>query len=214
MYSFRPRGHKSPPTLCGRLNPTHTPASNAVAFQPPAMPNTRMWLCTQCYTLVFFPPRTVPTAPSRFPNMIEDAVICLGNCPPRIRMSASVHKRFLVRNVVSMLSHRVISKARLYEVIRWYGFLRCAPIMWSETRWCTVRSLELCLANGPRTRTTVRDLRVGGMHIVYFFFACTVKAKARQISTTTSIILANPCGDREAILASSAYSIPHTARGP
>ena len=43
-------------------------------------------------------------------------------------------KSFLVRNVVSMLSHRVISSARLYEVIRWSGLWPCVPIMRSKTR--------------------------------------------------------------------------------
>ena len=34
-------------------------------------------------------------------------------------MSAPAHEGLLVRNVVSILSHRVISRARLYEVFRW-----------------------------------------------------------------------------------------------
>ena len=44
------------------------------------------------------------------------------------------------------------------------------------------------------------------------FFADAVKAKARQISTMTSIIILNPCGDRKTMQASSEYSMPHTAR--
>ena len=51
------------------------------------------------------------------------------------------HRSLLVRNVVSMFSHRVISRARLYEVILWPDFLRCAPMMRRKTRWFTVRSL-------------------------------------------------------------------------
>ena len=43
-------------------------------------------------------------------------------------------------------------------------------------------------------------------------FSDTVRAKARQISTMTSIILASPRGDREIMHASSTYSIPHTAQ--
>ena len=46
--------------------------------------------------------------------------------------------------------------------------------------------------------------------MVSVFFADTVKA--RQTSAMTSIILASPCGDRETMPASSAYSMPHTAR--
>ena len=48
--------------------------------------------------------------------------------------------------------------------------------------------------------------------MVSVFFADTVNAKARQTFTMTSIILAIPCGDRETVQASSAYSMPHTAR--
>ena len=48
--------------------------------------------------------------------------------------------------------------------------------------------------------------------VVSVFFADTVNASARQTSTITSIILASPCGDRETMEVSSAYSITHTAR--
>ena len=48
--------------------------------------------------------------------------------------------------------------------------------------------------------------------MVSVFFADTVSANARQTSTITSIIIAGPCGDRETMQASSAYSMPHTAR--
>ena len=51
--------------------------------------------------------------------------IRFGSRPPLIRMSALADKSLLVRNVVSMLSHWVISRARLYEVIQWSGLLRC-----------------------------------------------------------------------------------------
>ena len=42
------------------------------------------------------------------------------------------------------------------------------------------------------------------------FFSVTFRAKARQTSMITSITLASPRGDREAMQASSAYNIPHT----
>ena len=64
--------------------------------------------------LFLFPPRPLRTAPSRFPNMIR-----FGNRPPLIQRSVPAHKSLFVRNVVSMLSHRLISWTRLYEVIRW-----------------------------------------------------------------------------------------------
>ena len=131
---FPPRGHEPPPTLV--TVSTHTSAFNAVAFQSPAIPNARMSLWTQSVHSSFsFPSRPLRTAPSRFPNTIR-----FGSCPPLVRMSVSTQKSLLGRNVVSMLSHRVISRARLYEVMRWSGLLRCAPMIRSKTRWCTVRS--------------------------------------------------------------------------
>ena len=108
---------------------TQTSAFNAIVFQSPVMPNARMSLYTQSVHSFSFPPHPVRTAPSRFPNMIR-----FGNRPPLIRRSVLAHKSPLVRNFVSMLSHRVISRARLYEVIRWSGLLRCAPMKRSKTR--------------------------------------------------------------------------------
>ena len=134
---FPPRVHEPPPTLV--TVSTHTSAFNAVAFQSLAIPNARMSLYTQSVHSFSFPARPLLTAPSRFPNTIR-----FGSCPPFVRMSVPAHKSRLVRNVVSMLSHRVISRARLYEVMRWSGLLRCASMIRSKTRWCTVRSLAEC----------------------------------------------------------------------
>ena len=103
-------------------------ASNAVAFQSLAMLNARMSLCAQSvHHCLSFPPRSLRTAPSRFPNTIR-----FGTRPPLIRISTPAHKSLLVRNV-AMLSHLVISRAQMNEVNRWYGLLRCAPI-WCEAR--------------------------------------------------------------------------------
>ena len=118
---------------------THTSAFDAVAFQSPVIPNARMSPCTQSVHFFAFPPRLLRTAPSRFPNTIR-----FGSHPPLIQMSIPAHKSLLVLNVVSMLSHRVISRVRLYEVIRWSSLLRCAPIVRSKTRWCAMRSLAKC----------------------------------------------------------------------
>ena len=109
---------------------THTSAFNTVAFQSPAIPNAQMSICTQSVHSFSFPPRPLCTAPSRFPDTIR-----FGSRSPLIRMSVPAYKSLLVRNVVSMLSHPVISRARLYEVIRWSGLLRCAPMIRSKTRW-------------------------------------------------------------------------------
>ena len=103
---FPPRGHEPPPTLL--TVSTHTSAFNAVAFQSPTMPNARMSLWTQSVHSFSFPPRPLRTAPSRFPKMIR-----FGSRPPLIQRSVPAHKSLLVRNVVSMLSHPVISCSRL-----------------------------------------------------------------------------------------------------
>ena len=67
---------------------THTAAFNAIAFQPPVMPNARMSLCTQSVHSFSFPPRSLRTAPSRFPNIIH-----FGSRPPLIRMRVPAHKK-------------------------------------------------------------------------------------------------------------------------
>ena len=115
---------------------THTSAFKAVAFQSTAMPNARMLLWTQSVHSFSFPPRSLRTASLRVPKTIR-----FGSRPPVIRRSVPAHKSLLVRKVVSMLSHSVVLRARLYEVIRWSGTLCCAPMIRSRTRWCTVRSL-------------------------------------------------------------------------
>ena len=115
---------------------THTSVFNAVAFQSPATPNVRMSLCTQSVYSFSSLPHSLRTALSRFPN-----TIWFGSHPPFIRMSVPAHKSLLVCNVVGMLSHPVISRAQLYEVIQWSSLLRCSPMIRSKARWCTVQSL-------------------------------------------------------------------------
>ena len=89
-----------------------TSACNAVAFQSPAMPNVRMSLWTQSVHSFSFPHCPLRTTPSRFPKTIR-----FGSRLPLIRRSVPAHKSLLVHNVVSMLSHWVISRARLYQTI-------------------------------------------------------------------------------------------------
>ena len=113
---------------------TQTSAFNAIVFQSPVMPNARMSLCTQSVHSFSFPPRPLRSAPSRFPNMIR-----FGNRPPLIRRSVPAHKSLLVRNVVSMLSHRVKGTVVRGHPVVWSLALR--PDDASKTRWCTVRSL-------------------------------------------------------------------------
>ena len=123
---FPPCDRKSPRTLSDCLNQyscLHTPGRRSARNQSI---NSR------------FPPRPRRTEPSRFSNMIR-----FGNRPPPIRMNTPTYDRLLVCNVVSMHSHPVVSRAWLYEVIRWSSsLLHCAPIMRSKTRSCTARSLK------------------------------------------------------------------------
>ena len=135
---FPPRGHKPPPTLPPSVTvSTHTSAFKAVAFQSTPMPNVRMSLWTQSVHSFSFPPCPLRTAPSRFPKTIH-----FGSRPPLIRRSVLAHKSLLVRNVVSMLSHPVISRARLYEVIRWYELLGYIVLLPYLDCWCVERKNE------------------------------------------------------------------------
>ena len=84
---------------------THTLASNAVAFQSPAMPNARLLLCTQSIDYFSFLPRPLRTTPSRLPKTIR-----FGSRPPLIRTSAPAHKCLLVRNVILILSQTGLSQ--------------------------------------------------------------------------------------------------------
>ena len=115
---------------------THTSAYNAVDFQSPAMPNARTSLCMQSVHYFFCPLRPLRTAVSRFPNTIP----FFGNLLSLIRMSTPAHNSVLVRNFVSIFSRGVISRARLYEIIRWSGLMESLSV----ERSCTKR-LMLCV---------------------------------------------------------------------
>ena len=119
---FPPRGHEPPPTLRDRLNPyLSLQRRRFPVLRYAKRPDVALYAIGPLFLL---PPRPLRTAPSRFPNMIR-----FGSRPPLIRMSVPAPKSLLVRNVVSMLSHEVISRARLYEVIRWSDLLRCVLMM-------------------------------------------------------------------------------------
>ena len=72
---------------CSVTTSTHIFASNAVGFQPPAMPNARTSLCTQSIHSFSFPPWPFRTASSsRFPNNM----IRFGNRSPLLAGWTSV----------------------------------------------------------------------------------------------------------------------------
>ena len=60
--------HLYPPSVAVSI---HTSAFAAVAFQSPAMSNTRMPLFTESVQSFSFSPHPICTAPSRFPNTIR-----------------------------------------------------------------------------------------------------------------------------------------------
>ena len=127
---FPPHGHEPPSTLRDRL--TLHRSLQRRCFPTPLYakrPDITLYAIGPLFLLPTHPP--LRTAPSRlFPNTIR-----LGSRQSLIRISTPAHKSLFVRNVVSMLSHRVFSsRARLYEVIRWSGLWRWAPIMRSKTR--------------------------------------------------------------------------------
>ena len=129
---------------------THTSAFNAVVLQSPAMPNARISLWAK--SVHSFPRRPLRTAPSKFPKTIR-----FGSRPPLIRRSVPAHKSLLVRNVVSMLSHRVISRARLYEGIRWSGAV-CLDDTKQDSVVYGVEFGVVFLAKGPRTASIQEGL--------------------------------------------------------
>ena len=102
---FPPRGHKPPLTplpLTPSLSSSplcQTPGRRSVGNRSTISPSRPVLFALH----------------PRFPNMIR-----FGNRPPLIRLSASAHKSLIVRNSVPMLSYRVISRTRMYEVIRGY----------------------------------------------------------------------------------------------
>ena len=110
--------------------PTQTSASNAVAFQFLRYVKRRDVALYAIGPSFSFPPRPLRSEPSRFPNTTR-----FGGRPPVIRMSVPAHKSLVVRNALWMLVHPVISRARLYEVIRSSGILRLAPMIRNKTRW-------------------------------------------------------------------------------
>ena len=108
--SFPPRGHKLRPTSV--TVSTLTSASNAVTVLSSPRYTERPDIALYAISPLFL--LTTPSSPhctlkasqgkTRFPNRIRS-----GNRPPLVRMSAPAHKSLLVHNIVSMLSHRVIS---------------------------------------------------------------------------------------------------------
>ena len=119
---------------------THTPASNAVAFQSSAMPNAWTSFFTQSTHSYCFPSRLPRTAPSRFLDTIR-----FGKPPPLTRRIIPVHTKVFSCATLSQSSPTQLSQGHgcTKSSDGLVSCLRCAPIMRSETRWCKVRNLEL-----------------------------------------------------------------------
>ena len=126
---FPPCGHEPPLTLRDRINPH-------LSLQRRRFPIPRYAKRPDVALYAIGPLFLLPILSSPHCTLKVSEYDLLWQPPAAHRMSVLTHKNLLLRNVVSMLSHRVISSARLYEVIRWSGLLRCAPMMRSKTRWC------------------------------------------------------------------------------
>ena len=120
---FPLRGHEPPSPLRGRFNPYLSLQRRRFPKHPLCQTRGYRYVRNRS-TLSLFHSVFSTLHPSRVPSTIRSR-----SCPPVIGMSASAYKWFLVRNVVLMLSHGVISRAQLYEIIRWSGLSSCAPAM-------------------------------------------------------------------------------------
>ena len=107
---------------------THTSASNTVSSYPLAAKRPDIALYA-VGPLVLLP---TPSTPHCTINVSQ--YDSLWQPPTAYSDERPRPQSLLVRSVILMLSHPVISRARLYEVIRWSCLLRCAPMMRSKTR--------------------------------------------------------------------------------
>ena len=130
---FPSRGREPPPTLRDRLNP-HLSLQRRLLPIPRYVkhPDVALYPIGPLFLL------PTPSSPHCTLKVSEHDSIWQSSAA---HSDERPHHKSLVFNVVSVLSHRGISSARLYEVIRWSSLLRCAPMIRSKTRWCTVRSL-------------------------------------------------------------------------
>ena len=114
-----------------------------VAFQPPSMPNARMSLYI-CSRSTLSPSH--PVLSTLHPQGFRTRFAFFGSRPPLIRMGAPAHKKkfsHAQRRLSALLTPGYLEGHGCTESsIRWSGLLRCATMMRSKTRWCTVRSLE------------------------------------------------------------------------
>ena len=113
LLLFPRRGHKSPPTLRDLLNP-HLSLQRRRFLIPRYVkrPDIALYAVGPLFLL--------PTLSSQPCTLnVSQHTICFGNRPPLIRISAPAPpKSLLVRNVVSMLTHPVILKARGCTIFR------------------------------------------------------------------------------------------------
>ena len=160
---FPPRGHEPPPTLRDRLN-LHLSLQRRRHF-PTLHYDKRSDVAPCAIGSLFLLP--TPSSPyctrkvSEYDSLWQPPAAHSDERPHPQNKSSRAQRCLKI-----MLSHRVISRAQLYEVIRWSGLLRCAPIIRSKTRWCTVRSLTyvVFLAKSPRTVSIQEGLDCLGLY--------------------------------------------------
>ena len=133
---FPPRGYKPTPTLRDSLSPHRS--LQRCRFSIP------LWAIRPDIALyaigpLFFLP--TPSSPHCTLKVSEHDSLWQPPAAYYLDERPRPQKSSPAQRCLNAVSHRVISRARLYEVIRCFGLLCCAPTMRSKTRWCTVRSL-------------------------------------------------------------------------
>ena len=127
---FPPRGHEPPPTLRDRLNQRHRFPVPRYAKRPD--------VALHAIGLLFlFPTPSSPHCTLKVSkhHSLRQPPTTHSDKRPRPQKSSRWQRR------LNALKPGYLKGTVLYEVIRWYGPLHCAPMIRSKTRWCTVRSL-------------------------------------------------------------------------
>ena len=134
---FLPRGHKPPPTLRDRLNP-HTPCLRRHRFPVPRYakrPDVILYAIDPLLPLL-----PIPSSP--YCTLKISGHVSLWSLPAAHSDGRPRPQKYSrTQGYLSVLTSSYLEGT--VEVIRWwYGLLRCAPMMRSKIRWCTVRNLE------------------------------------------------------------------------
>ena len=142
--SFPSNGHKPPPTPRDRLNP-HLCLQRR-RFPVPRFakrPDVALYAIGTLFPLPTLSSPNCTLKVSEHDSLWQPSAAQSDERTPNI-------KSFCAQGCLNALTPSYL-RARLYEVIRWSGLLRCAPMMRSKTRGCTVQSVEYSASGGGST---------------------------------------------------------------